>query len=217
MIKLRRVRMIFFAALFLYAALFSLNHYVSQTSEPYIYSDLNKVPTKQAALLLGTTKYLKGGYTNYFYTYRIEAAAKLFKAGKVKAIIVSGDNSTERYDEPTSMYEDLIKMGVPQQYITLDYAGFRTIDSVIRAEAIFDLDDYIIVSQAFHLERAVYLSHAKKQKTVGFIAKDIPGTTGAYRMKYREYLARAKAFLDLYIIHKEPKFYGEKVEVQYKV
>ena len=148
--------------------------------------------------------------------YRIRVAVQLFKSGKVKAIIVSGDNGTKHYDETTTMQKDLIKAGIPSRYITLDYAGFRTLDSVVRAEAIFDLKDYIIVSQKFHLERALFIAKAKGQKVIGFIAKDIPGTVAAYRMKVREYPARAKAFLDVYILHTDPKFYGKKVKVNYK-
>jgi SanA protein len=81
---------------------------------------------------------------------------------------------------------------------------------VVRAEAIFDLKDYIIVSQKFHLERALFLAKAKGQKAIGFAAKDIPGTAAAYRMKAREYLARAKAFLDVYILHTTPQFDEKK-------
>ena len=114
------------------------------------------------------------------------------------------------------MQKDLIKAGVPSKYITLDPLGLRTLDSVVRAEAIFDLKDYIIVSQRFHLERALFIAKAKQQKVIGFMAKDIPGTAAAYRMKAREYLARAKAFLDVYILHTMPKFYEKKEKVNDK-
>ncbi|GIU01622.1 hypothetical protein TSL6_21280 [Sulfurovum sp. TSL6] len=189
---------------------------ISKQAESALYNSINKVPVKKAALVLGTAKYMIGGGKNYFYTYRIRAAANLFKAGKVKAIVVSGDHSTKYYNETSKMQNDLIKAGVPSQYITLDPLGIRTLDSVVRAEAIFDLKDYIIVSQKFHLERALFLAKAKGQKVIGFTAKDIPGTAAAYRMKAREYLARAKAFLDVYILHTTPKFHGKKKKVNYK-
>lgn len=196
-------------------SLYGINAYVSSEGTP-IYHNVQKVPAKKAALLLGTAKYITKGKKNYFYTYRIQAATKLWKAGKVKAIVVSGDNGTKYYDETTTMYKDLIKAGVPAKDITKDYAGFRTLDSVVRAEAIFDLKDYIIISQKFHLERALFIAKAKGQKAIGFMAKDIPGTAAAYRMKAREYLARAKAFLDVYVLHTEPKFYGKKEKVNYR-
>lgn len=193
-----------------------LNQSIKEDASVYIYDDLTKVPAKKAALVLGTAKYFYGR-ENYFYNYRIDAAAKLFKSGKVKAIVISGDNGSKSYDEPTDMKKDLIKAGVPEKYITLDYAGFSTLDSVVRAEVIFDLKDYIIVSQKFHLERAIYIAKSKGQDVVGFAAKDLKNTLAAKKMQYREYLARTKAFLDLYILHTDPKFYGKKEKVTYKL
>ena len=189
---------------------------IAYVGSRYIYDDLHKFPHKRAALLLGTTKYVARGRKNYFYLYRIRAAAALWKAHKVDAIVVSGDNGTRYYDETTAMYQDLIRAGVPARYITRDYAGFRTLDSVVRAEAIFGLKDYIIISQRFHLERALFLAHAKGQKAIGFVAKGIPGTSAAYRMMVRELLARTKAFLDVYVLGTEPKFYGKKERVRYR-
>jgi len=213
---MRTVKWIFLIVIVTIAALIFIDTYISKQAEPYLYSKIKKVPAKKAALLLGTAKYIAKGKKNYFYTYRVRAAVQLFKTGKVKAIVVSGDNGTKYYNETTAMQKDLIKAGIPSRYITLDYAGFRTLDSVVRAEAIFDLKDYIIVSQKFHLERALFIAKATGQKVIGFMAKDIPGTAAAYRMKAREYLARAKAFLDVYILHTEPKFYGKKEKVNYK-
>ena len=193
-----------------------IDGYMVKEAASNLYGSIETVPAKKAALVLGTSKYMVGGGKNYFYTYRIRAAAALFRAGKVKAIVVSGDNSTKYYNETTKMKQDLIQAGVPGQYITLDPLGVRTLDSVVRAEAIFDLKDYIIVSQKFHLERALFLAKAKGQKAIGFMAKELPGTAAAYRMKAREYLARAKAFLDVYILHTTPRFDGKKEKVNYK-
>ena len=213
---MKKLRLTLALLLLLLTGILGLDHYVSTSTASGIYTSAKEIPAKRAALLLGTTKYLKGGYKNYFYTYRIRAAVALWKAGKIKAILVSGDNGTKYYDETTTMYEDLIKAGIPARYITRDYAGFRTLDSIVRAAAIFDLQDYIIISQRFHLERALFIARAKGQKVIGFAAKDIPGTEAATKMKYREYLARTKAFLDLYVLHTGPKFYGKKEKVTYK-
>lgn len=199
----------------LFFGIYHLDRSMSYDAVSRIYTDVSKVPVKKAALLLGTGKYFHGR-ENYFYTYRIEAAAALFKAGKVKAIVISGDNGHKNYDEPSTMREDLVKAGVPKQYITLDYAGFRTLDSIVRAEAIFDLHDYIIVSQTFHLERALYIAKAKGQEAIGFAAKDLNYTLAAKKMKIREYLARTKAFLDVHVLSTNPKFYGKKEKVVYK-
>lgn len=187
-----------------------------EIAKPLLYTEVDKIPAKKAALVLGCSKYLKNGRINYFFKYRIEATVKLFKAGKVNAIVVSGDNSSKGYDETTAMYEDLVSKGIPAQYIERDYAGFRTLDSIVRAKAIFDLEDYIVVSQRFHLERAIYIAHAKEQKVLGFVAKDFQNTFWAKRMEQRELLARVKAVLDMHVFGVEPKFYGEKVKVNYK-
>ena len=215
----KTLKRLFYLAIFLTIGYYLTvyNHKrMSQEAKPYIYSDVNKIPPKRAALVLGCSKYLGNGRINYFFKYRIEAAVKLFKAGKVKAIVVSGDNSKKSYDESTAMYDDLVAQGIPSKYIKRDYAGFRTLDSIVRAEAIFDLEDYIIVSQLFHLERAIYLAHKKEQKVLGFIAKDFKNSIWVKRMGHRELLARVKAVLDVNIFGVEPRFYGEKVEVTYR-
>ena len=213
---IRLLKWLFLIFLLMAISVIVIDLYISKSAKADIYNDINKVPSKKAAMVLGTSKYMIGGGKNYFYTYRIRAAAALFKSGKVKAIVVSGDHSTKYYDETGKMQKDLIEAGVPKKYITLDPLGLRTLDSVVRAEAIFDLKDYIIVSQRFHLERALFIAKAKGQEVIGFMAKDIPGTAAAYRMKAREYLARAKAFLDVYLLHTRPNFDGKKEKVNYK-
>lgn len=187
----------------------------AEDSEYEIYEDIKKVPAKKAALVLGTAKYVSKGKQNYFYTYRIRAAAKLWKAKKVDAIVVSGDKSTY-YDEVTSMYKDLIKAGVPSRYITKDYFGYRTFDSIVRAKEIFDLDDYIIVSQKFHLNRALYIAQAKGQNAIGFVAKSIEGSKASKKMEERESLAQVKAFLDVNVLMTKPKILGKKIKVNYR-
>ena len=180
-----------------------------------IYEDIKKIPAKKAALVLGTAKYVSKGKQNYFYTYRIQAAVKLWKAKKIDAIVVSGDKS-DHYDEVTNMYRDLIKAGVPLQYITKDYFGYRTFDSIVRAKEVFDLDDYIIVSQKFHLNRALYLAQEKGQKAIGFAAKVIEGSKAFKKMEEREELAQIKAFLDINILMTKPKVLGVKIKVNYR-
>jgi len=181
-----------------------------------IYENIKDVPKKDAALLLGTTKYVAKGRKNYYYLYRIEAAVKLWKAGKVRAIVVSGDGRSKYHDEATMMHDDLVRLGVPSKYITKDKAGLRTLDSILRAKVIFGLKDYIIVSQKFHLKRALLLAHAKGQKAIGFAAKSIVGTPAAKKMQTREVMATVKAYLDLYVFDTKAKVYGDKVKVRYK-
>lgn len=180
-----------------------------------IYTNIKEVPAKKAALVLGTSKYVSKGKKNYYYTYRINAAVELWKAKKINAIVVSGDKS-KYYDEVTMMFKDLIKAGVPSVYITRDFKGYRTFDSIVRAKEIFDLDDYIIVSQKFHLDRALYLAKEKGQKAIGFAAKEVKGTPTYQKMEERETLAMIKAYLDINFLDTKPKALGEKIKVNYR-
>lgn len=163
-------------------------------------------------LVLGTAKYTRRG-KNLYYLNRIQAAYDLFKAGKVKAFLLSGDNSTKSYNEPLAMKTDLIKLGVPKQIITLDYAGFRTLDSIVRAKEVFSLEEVLIVSQKFHCERAIFLSNAHSLNSICYMAKDVKGSL-ALKVGIREYFARVKAVLDVYLLGTKPKFFGEKVLVK---
>lgn len=181
------------------------DRYVASFSAGRLYSDAAVVPYKRAAVVLGCGKYVRDGRLNLFYVYRIEAAAELWHAGKIDAVLISGDNSRPDYDEPSEMKADLVAMGVPADYITLDYAGFRTLDSVHRAEAVFGLEDYIIVSQPFHCERAVFLARQKGQSVIGFCAVDVRGA-GGVRVRFREAFARVRSILD--ILGRRPARYG---------
>lgn len=187
---------------------------ISSETAKQIYHELEKVPKKNAALVLGTAPKTEGR-VNAFYRLRLDAAEALFKARKVRALVISGDSSRKDYDEPSAMKADLIKRGIPSQYITLDYAGFRTLDSIVRAKEIFDLDDYIVISQPFHCERALYIANAYGHKASAYVAQDVKGTSG-HKVRLREVLARCKAFLDVNILGTDPKFLGEKEKVTYK-
>ena len=131
---------------------------IRKASVDKLYTELDSIPKREVALLLGTSKTLKNGQPNLYFQYRVEAAAALFKAKKVDFILISGDNSRKGYDEPTDMKEALVAQGIPSDKIYLDYAGFRTLDSVIRAKEIFSLTELTVVSQAFHNQRAIYLA-----------------------------------------------------------
>lgn len=189
----------------------SIDRYVSIVSKDRIYTDINSVPARDVALVLGTSRYAYGR-RNLFYIHRLNAAAKLFHNGKVKGVIVSGDNSTRYYDEPTDMKADLIKKGIPGKYITCDYAGFRTLDSVVRAEKVFGFKDYIVVSQMFHCERAIYTGLQKGHEPIAFAAEDV-GSIFGKKVRIREIFARMKAFLDINILNTKPKFLGKKEKV----
>lgn len=187
------------------------NHTIEIQAQNKIYQTIENIPSKQVGLLLGTGKYLKNGYLNPYFIYRVQAAVQLYKAGKIKFILISGDNHSADYDEPTDFKNELITQGVPEDCIVLDYAGFRTLDSVVRAKEVFGLKEFTIISQGFHNERALYLAQSKGVNAIAFNARDLPKELSV-KVKFREFLARGKVFIDL-ITFKKPKFLGPKIKI----
>jgi len=176
------------------------------------FSSLENVPKNRVGLVLGTSKKLVSGHANPYYTNRINATTALFTANKIDFVLVSGDNASIYYNEPSTIKKDLIAKGVPEENIFLDYAGFRTLDSMVRANVVFGLDSVTVISQKFHNERAIYLAKQKGLKAIGFNAKDIKGQQG-FKVHFREYFARVKVFIDL-LLNTEPRFYGNKIEIK---
>ncbi|MCG8700391.1 MAG: YdcF family protein, partial [Bacteroidales bacterium] len=172
------------------------NRIVERSTKDNLYSNTHSIPKNKVGLLLGTSKYVRGGSINQYYKYRIEAAVRLFKSGKIDYILVSGDNGTRHYDEPTVMKKDLIAKGIPGNRIYLDYAGFRTLDSVVRSKAIFGQHSITIISQQFHNQRALFIADNKGINAIGYNAKDVSANYG-YKTRLREKFARAKMVLDL--------------------
>jgi SanA protein len=187
------------------------DRHVEESAAGRVYTDLDALPHREIAVVLGTSKYSRGRL-NSFYVGRIRAAAELYHAGKVDGILVSGDNGTASYNEPAEMRADLVALGVPAEHITADYAGFRTLDSIYRAGDVFGLDSYTIVSQPFHIERALYLADQKGHDAVGFAARGPQGYS-FQRIRAREVLARANAVLDVEVLNLGPKYLGEPVYV----
>ena len=178
------------------------------------YSDVDDIPYNRVALVLGTNPLTPSGRTNYYFKYRIDACIELYKAGKVSKFLLSGDNSSKYYDEPQYMKDALMEHGIPGRDIVLDYAGFRTLDSVVRCKEIFGQESITIVSQGFHNARAVCIASWCGVDAVGFDAKDIKHSrTYLFFGVGREALARTKMFVDM-IVGKKPKFLGEKIEIQ---
>lgn len=195
----------------LMAGVIGCHFWIKKTTEPLCTSQIDTVKEAPVALVLGCSPWV-AGRKNLFYEYRIEAAASLFKAGKVKALIVSGDNGSKTYDEPTMMKESLVANGVPEAAIYCDYAGFRTLDSVVRAKTIFQQSHFIVVSQRFHNERAVFLAQRHGLQASGFDARDVP-RHAALKTSLREYLARVQAVLDVTLFQTSPKFAGPAVQI----
>ncbi len=185
---------------------------ISQYSQSYVYDRLEDVPFNKVGLLLGTSKKVQNGQPNLYFKYRIRAAAELYNAGKIEYILVSGDNSLKEYNEPIDMKKALMKQGIPDTAIVLDYAGFRTFDSVVRSKKVFGQEKVTVISQRFHNQRAIYIAHQKGLEAVGYNAQDISFSSGL-KVQLREKAARVKVFLDLYILHTQPKFLGKKIKI----
>ena len=206
--------LLFFLLLFLVgcAVIFICDRKVSNAAKGKLFSNVDSIPFNRVGLLLGTAKYLSGDSINPFYINRIDAAAKLIKAGKIRYLIISGDHGRPDYDEPSQMRADLISRGIDSNIIFPDFAGFRTFDSVVRARDVFGQDSLTIISQPFHNQRAIYIASRENIFAIGFNAEDVGKSLG-FKVKMREKLARVKVFMD-YLFKKKPKFLGPTVTIK---
>ncbi len=185
------------------------NIWVVSSTEDQILTDFKSLPDSSVALVLGTSHKLTNGLPNPFFEDRIFSAASLYKEGKATHFLLSGDNRTKYYNEPEEMKKALIKTGVPASAITLDYAGLRTLDSVVRSKEIFGQNKIIIVTQPFHCYRALFISRYYNIDAVALLpSATSPALTT--NLNVREWFARAKAVLDLYILKTPPKHLGDK-------
>lgn len=172
-----------------------------------IFSDVNQIPFTKVGLLLGTSDRI-GGRENLYFRYRIDAAVEVWNSGKIETLIVSGDNRSRYYNEPKKMREALISRGIPADRIVSDFAGLRTLDSVVRAKEIFGADTVLLISQRFHNERAIYIAKAHGINAYGYAAQDVE-TSAGIKTRLREVGARVKMWLDVQFLKTRPKHLGE--------
>lgn len=175
-----------------------------------IYRSIDTVPEREVGLVLGTSKVTRHGTPNLHFNQRIAAAVALYRAGKVHHLLVSGDNHVATYDEPTDMRSALAAAGIPTNAITCDYAGFRTLDSVVRAKDVFGLSRCTIISEEFHCPRALWIAQNHGLDAIAFAAPDVSLKSWSLRAEAREQLARAWCGVDLYVLHRGPKFPGPR-------
>ncbi len=177
-----------------------------------IYEQGQAVPSAGVALVLGAGLLADGTPTPVLYD-RVATAADLYHAGVVKKLLMSGDNRFEWYNEPEEMRQLAIKLGVPDKDVVLDYAGRRTYDSCFRARAIFDVEQAVVVTQRFHLDRALYLCDALGMRAVGVIAdRRVYSTPWRQWWDVREMAALGSALLDVHFLHPQPVL-GEKLPI----
>jgi len=173
-----------------------------------VFDDVSEVPQSQVGLVFGTTDRVNGR-ENLYFRYRIEAAARVWKAGKLETLIVSGDNRTRYYNEPEKMKQALVNLGIPEDRIVCDYAGLRTFDSVVRAKEVFGVTSLLVISQRFQNERAIYIARANGIETYGYNARDVSAKAGS-KTRIREVGARVKMWLDVNILETRPRHLGER-------
>jgi SanA protein len=176
---------------------------VNSVADDYCYDSPERLPASHVGVLLGTSKYTTAGTLNPYYLSRLEAAKELFASGKIQSILVSGYKTSHGYDEPKSMRDDLIRKGVPGDRIWGDDRGDRTFDSILRLRKVFKIDTCVVISQRFHIERAVYIGRRYGMVVNGYAAEDNPGRYG-FGQKVRELLARVRAVIDVELLHAEP-------------
>lgn len=176
-----------------------------------IFSDVKNVPPMDVGLVFGTTDRI-GDDENLYFRYRMDAAETLWKAGKVKTLLVSGDNREKNYNEPEKMRSALIARGIPKERIECDYAGLRTLDSVVRAKKVFGVHKMLLITQRFQAERGMYIAQANNIEAYGFEADDVLSEAGR-KTKIREIGARVKMWLDVHFLKTEPRHLGDRVEM----
>lgn len=190
------------------------NCWVLHAARSRIITDFAQLPVNDVALVLGTSRFNSDGHSpNPFFLGRMNTAARLYHEGKVRHLLVSGDNGHAGYDEPTWMRDALIKRGVPISAITLDYAGFRTLDSRARAKSVFGLHRFTIVTDDFHLARAVFLAHSFDLDVVGFPSEHV-AFWWSKKVRTRELASRTVACLEVCLHHTKPHFYGQPVKIE---
>jgi SanA protein len=176
-----------------------------------IFDDVEKLPKTRIGLVFGTTDRVSGR-ENLYFRYRIDAAEEVWKAGKVDLLLVSGDNRSRYYNEPEKMRQALVRRGIPADRIVSDFAGLRTLDSVVRAKEIFGADHILFISQRFQNERAIYLAKAHDIEAFGYSARDVE-SSGAFKTRLREVGARVKMWLDIHFLDTRPRILGDKEDL----
>jgi SanA protein len=194
----------------LLAVIAACNAWLLNANSARIFRAASAVPQHDVALVLGTSPRAVGGGANPFFAGRMDTAAQLWREKKVRHFIVSGDNSRNDYNEPRAMRDALVKLGVPASAITLDFAGLRTLDSMVRAKEIFGASSLIVVTDDWHLPRALFLAEAAGVDAVGACSRDVAWTISKMT-RVRECLSRVKAVADIYVLRTKPRFLGERV------
>jgi SanA protein len=204
------IKPLLFALTFVVLLVVIANIIVSVKSQQYIYHNVTDLPKCYTAIILGAKVSAKGVPSD-FLRDRLDVAIELYNSKKVTRFLLSGDHGTTSYDEVNSMKKYLLKRGIDTSDIFLDHAGFDTYNTMIRAKEIFQITDAIIVSQEFHLSRAIYIARSKGLEAYG-IKADKRNYPSLKRLKFRELLAKVKAFAEV-TTNAKPKYLGNQIPI----
>ncbi|GAB4234428.1 MAG: hypothetical protein Tsb0034_08040 [Ekhidna sp.] len=210
MIVKRAIKVLVWLGMITALFVFGTNLWVIHSTRDQIY-EITNAPVNDVALVLGTSKRTSSGAKNRFFAERMATAASLLDQQRIKHILVSGDNGSKYYNEPRDMLKALGDLNVPDTLISLDFAGFRTLDSVVRSKEVFGQDKVTIVTQEFHCYRSLFIANSLGQQAIAVSADD--GGPIGNSLAIREILARTVAVLDLYVFQRKPKYLGEEVKL----
>jgi SanA protein len=186
------------------------NHYsIHKAAKNLIYSNIENVPHRKTAVLLGMEKKFKNGKTNRFYINRIDATVNLYNAKKIDVIIVSRNQG----NVVEEVRRDLIKRGIPKNKIILDYAGLRTYDSMYRIYKVYGQKEFIVIAQHKQNERAIYIAKKNGLNAIAFNAGEYSGYN-SFRLNMIEKIERTRLFFE-FLVNKKPKYSGEKVTITF--
>ena len=171
-----------------------------------VYARAEEVPARPVGIVFGAGVYPGGGLSPIL-EQRVRSGVALYQSGKVRKLLMSGDNGRPDYDEVTAMKQRAVQLGVPARDIVRDYAGFRTYDTCYRAKRIFRVDGAVLVTQAFHLPRALYLAREMGIDAVGLAADPCVTADVTSYLERREFAARVAAVRDC-LLHARPRFLG---------
>ena len=184
------------------------NRWVINSTDAYLYADSSLMPDNEVGVVLGCSPYVTGGGPSAQFHGRMQAAAELYKLGKVHKLIVSGANPDQRYNEPKKMREALLELGVPGEAITMDFSGDSTLDSIMRAQVVFGLQRVTVITQRYHAYRALFIARKTGIHAVAFAAPLANRGGPGLRHPPREVLARLLAVWNLFLLRTEPRLLG---------
>ncbi len=203
------------AALFVLAigVVLAANWWLLSRTQGRIEEELLLCRAAPVGIVFGTSYWARGGGRNPHYTARLSAASRLLRMQRVQHLLLSGDNRTRYYNEPVTMWRDLRASNVSDSAMTLDYAGFSTFDTLVRAREIFAVEHALLITQDWHLPRALFIADALGIEATG-CAAPTQRVAGEWRLRAREWLARVATLGDLYLWHREPYFLGPQEPLQ---